>query len=162
MAEVEHLCVDNRRIRVLTADEQRALLAACPRHHKLRMLLELLLITGARVGEFLALKWTEWVEDEVHFLHTKNGKPRRVQVTPIERKRAALETFDRILEGDAPVSARESPAKEHKASTRAVMNGDVEPESDEFAEEFWWTAGGSNSRPPRCERGALPTELAAH
>src|SRR5438067_1861252 len=28
--------------------------------------------------------------------------------------------------------------------------------------ENWWTAGGSNSRPPRCERGALPTELAAH
>ena len=27
--------------------------------------------------------------------------------------------------------------------------------------EGWWTAGGSNSRPPRCERGALPTELAA-
>jgi hypothetical protein len=27
---------------------------------------------------------------------------------------------------------------------------------------FWWTAGGSNSRPPRCERGALPAELAAH
>jgi hypothetical protein len=26
---------------------------------------------------------------------------------------------------------------------------------------LWWTAGGSNSRPPRCERGALPTELAA-
>src|SRR2546423_873335 len=30
------------------------------------------------------------------------------------------------------------------------------------ASEVWWTAGGSNSRPPRCERGALPTELAAH
>ena len=30
------------------------------------------------------------------------------------------------------------------------------------AAENWWTAGGSNSRPPRCERGALPTELAAH
>src|SRR5438128_2603316 len=29
-------------------------------------------------------------------------------------------------------------------------------------ERNWWTAGGSNSRPPRCERGALPTELAAH
>src|SRR5437773_906357 len=28
--------------------------------------------------------------------------------------------------------------------------------------EGWWTARGSNSRPPRCERGALPTELAAH
>jgi hypothetical protein len=26
---------------------------------------------------------------------------------------------------------------------------------------YWWTARGSNSRPPRCERGALPAELAA-
>ena len=26
----------------------------------------------------------------------------------------------------------------------------------------WWTARGSNSRPPHCERGALPAELAAH
>ena len=34
------------------------------------------------------------------------------------------------------------------------------PESQ--IEKGWWTAGGSNSRPPRCERGALPTELAAH
>ena len=28
--------------------------------------------------------------------------------------------------------------------------------------ENWWTAGDSNPRPPRCERDALPTELAAH
>src|SRR6266850_6810399 len=28
--------------------------------------------------------------------------------------------------------------------------------------EGWWTARGSNPRPPRCERGALPAELAAH
>jgi hypothetical protein len=27
---------------------------------------------------------------------------------------------------------------------------------------IWWTAWGSNPRPPRCERGALPAELAAH
>src|ERR1700692_835190 len=26
----------------------------------------------------------------------------------------------------------------------------------------WWTAGDSNPRPPRCERGVLPAELAAH
>jgi hypothetical protein len=26
----------------------------------------------------------------------------------------------------------------------------------------WWTAGDSNPRPPRCERDALPAELAAH
>ena len=25
----------------------------------------------------------------------------------------------------------------------------------------WWTWPGSNRRPPRCERGALPTELHA-
>src|SRR5206468_492703 len=25
----------------------------------------------------------------------------------------------------------------------------------------WWTAGGSNPRPPDCEPGALPAELAA-
>src|SRR5713226_8763580 len=27
---------------------------------------------------------------------------------------------------------------------------------------IWWTARGSNPRPPHCERGALPAELAAH
>ena len=27
---------------------------------------------------------------------------------------------------------------------------------------LWWTAWDSNPRPPRCERGALPAELAAH
>jgi hypothetical protein len=26
----------------------------------------------------------------------------------------------------------------------------------------WWTRSGSNRRPPRCERGALPAELLAH
>jgi hypothetical protein len=26
----------------------------------------------------------------------------------------------------------------------------------------WWTRPGSNRRPPRCERGALPAELLAH
>src|SRR5262249_10343316 len=31
-----------------------------------------------------------------------------------------------------------------------------------FLRKEWWTARGSNSRPPRCERGALPAELAAH
>src|SRR5262245_53729452 len=32
----------------------------------------------------------------------------------------------------------------------------------EIVEGKWWTAGGSKSRPPRCDRGALPTDLAAH
>ena len=28
--------------------------------------------------------------------------------------------------------------------------------------DFWWRGGGSNSRPPHCERGALPAELPPH
>jgi len=40
---------------------------------------------------------------------------------PIERKRAALETFDRALVGDGLVTGPPVPAKEHTASTRAVV-----------------------------------------
>jgi hypothetical protein len=29
-------------------------------------------------------------------------------------------------------------------------------------QKIWWTRPGSNRRPPRCERGALPAELLAH
>jgi integrase len=81
MGAVERLHVSNRRIRVLSAAEQLALLAVCQRHRKLAALVELLLITGARVGEFLQLQWTEDHGDELHFLNTKNGQVRRVQVT---------------------------------------------------------------------------------
>jgi integrase len=93
MADVEHLHVENRRIRVLTTDEQRALLAACRRHLKLAVLLELLLITGARVGEFLALMWADDHRDELHFLQTKNRQVRPVQVSP--RMRALLDALPR-------------------------------------------------------------------
>ena len=31
-----------------------------------------------------------------------------------------------------------------------------------FVNATWWTRRGSNPRPPRCERGALPAELRAH
>ncbi len=31
-----------------------------------------------------------------------------------------------------------------------------------FYKGIWWTWGGSNPRPHRCERCALPTELHAH
>ena len=93
MAEVEHLHVDNRRIRVLSIEEQRALLSACARHLKLAVLLELLLITGARVGELLGLQWADDVGHELHFLNTKNGRVRSIQVTP--RMRALLASLPR-------------------------------------------------------------------
>ena len=86
MAEVEWLRVDNRRIRVLTPGEQLAVLRACQSNFKLAVLAELLLITGAREGEFLALQWQDDHGSELHFIETKNGEVRRVQVTASMRE----------------------------------------------------------------------------
>jgi len=55
MRAVKRLKVDNRRTRILTEAEQLALLAACPK--KLAVQVRLALITGARFGELLALRW---------------------------------------------------------------------------------------------------------
>src|SRR5262249_41624176 len=55
-----------------------------------------------------------------------------------------------------------SPQTGHKNPRTMLYNEKRQPKLPLFSEECWWTAGGSNSRPPRCERGALPTELAAH
>ena len=71
-AAVKRLKVENRRTRILTPDEQRRLLEATPR--KLRSIVMLALITGARVGELLAVKWEN--VDALTFLETKNGKAR--------------------------------------------------------------------------------------
>jgi integrase len=71
------LKVDNVRRRVLTDQEQANLIAASPK--KLRCLVMLLLLTGARVAETLALRWEDVSEDGVlTFLHTKTGKIRCV------------------------------------------------------------------------------------
>ena len=35
------------------------------------------------------------------------------------------------------------------------------PNREQLGAEFWWTEGGSNSRPLHCERSALPAELSA-
>jgi integrase len=54
---VKRLKVDNRRTRVLSDEEQRALLEGSPR--KLRSIVTLALITGARIGEILSLRWED-------------------------------------------------------------------------------------------------------
>ena len=68
-----------------------------------------------------------------------------------------------------PTGERKIGAVEPPAGEKVGTNENAAPEGSEAASEIaevtegiWWTAGGSNSRPPRCERGALPTELAAH
>ena len=77
---VNRLRIDNRRTHILSSDEQRALLAASPR--KLRALAMLALITGARVGELLALRWEDCADGFVTFWQTKNGRMRRIENTP--------------------------------------------------------------------------------
>jgi integrase len=77
---VKRLKVDNRRTRILTDDEQRAVLEACPR--KLRAIVTLALITSARVGELLNLRWENCQDGALTFWETKNGRPRRIPISP--------------------------------------------------------------------------------
>jgi hypothetical protein len=80
---VKRLKVENRRTRILTPDEQRRLLEAAPR--KMRALIAMALITGARVGELLGLRWEHVTKDAMLFLETKNGRPRRIPLSCSER-----------------------------------------------------------------------------
>lgn len=83
MADIKRLKVDNRRTRILSEAEQAALLAACPK--KLGRMVRLALITGARIGELLALTWADIGEAELTFLETKNGRSRRLPLSPAIR-----------------------------------------------------------------------------
>jgi len=47
------------------------------RRPKLRAIVTLALITGARIGELLALRWEDCQDGYVTFLETKNGRARR-------------------------------------------------------------------------------------
>ena len=76
---------------MLTPAEQLGLLRACQSNFKLAVFVELLLITGAREGEFLALQWQDDHGDELHFINTKNGRVRRIQVT--SRMRELLDSL---------------------------------------------------------------------
>ena len=79
---VKRLKVDNKRTRILTPDEQRRLLEAAPR--KMRALIALALITGGG-GELLGLRWEHVTADALTFLETKNGKARRIPLSPAAR-----------------------------------------------------------------------------
>ncbi len=73
----------SQRTRILTPDEQRRLLEAYDRGRRARVkpLIRLLLATGARLGELLALRWRDIEGGYLWLYHTKNAKPRRLPVT---------------------------------------------------------------------------------
>jgi integrase len=77
---IKRLKVDNCQTRILTPDEQRRVLDASPR--KLRAIVTLALITGARIGELLGLRWDCVTDGALVFLETKNGKARRIPLSP--------------------------------------------------------------------------------
>jgi integrase len=78
---------------VLSDEEQAALIAASPK--KLRCLVMLLLLTGARIGETLALHWQDVSADGVlTFLHTKTGKIRCVGGT--DEVKAVLDALPKM------------------------------------------------------------------
>ena len=91
---VRRFKVDNRRTRILTPDEQRRLLEVSPR--KLRTLIAMALITSARAGELLGLKWQDVKDDHLAFLQTKNGKVRPVPLT--DAAKAVLAALPRRYE----------------------------------------------------------------
>ena len=78
---VKRFRLQNRRTRILSADQQRRLLDTCERMPKLQALLKLALITGARIGERLALRWDDCQGGYMTFWQTKNGKVRRIPIT---------------------------------------------------------------------------------
>ena len=80
MRKVKRLKLDNRRTRILSEAEQTALLTACPK--KLGKIVRLALITGARIGEILALTWDDVLTTELLLLETKNGRSRRLPRSP--------------------------------------------------------------------------------
>lgn len=91
MRNVKRLRVENRQS-ILSEREQHDLLKACPL--KMRALVTLALITGARVGQLLALRWADVSDDALTFLETKNGRIRRIPISvPI---RAVLDALPKL------------------------------------------------------------------
>jgi integrase len=70
---VKRFRLQNRRTRILSPEEQRRLLDAYVRMPKLQALLKLALITGARIGELLELRWEDCQDGYLTFWETKNG-----------------------------------------------------------------------------------------
>ena len=120
---VKRLKVDNRRTRILTEAEQTAILAACPR--KLRVIVTLALITGARIGELLALRWEDCQDGYVTFWETKNGKARRIPISPAIT--AVLAAQPRVFAWVFTNSKTEQPYKSvRKVFERAVARAGVD------------------------------------
>ena len=79
--------------------------------------------------------------------------------------RAAASAAANAASGGAPAAPSPAASSELElVSWQSVANSTNPSELEYLTTKgfmWWWTAWDSNPRPPRCERGALPTELAA-
>lgn len=55
-----------------------------------------------------------------------------------------------------------APGLDGKLSGFSLDGPRKKPTRNGWLFDMWWRGGGSNSRPPHCERGALPAELPPH
>lgn len=124
---VKRLPVANERTRILSLDEQRRLLRACA--PKLQAIVALALITGARIGELCTLRREQCDGGYLTFLETKNGKARRIPVSPAmaeilpEQSKVSAWVFTNPRTGN-PYTTLAASFK--RALTRAgIVTGDV-------------------------------------
>jgi integrase len=76
---------NNQRLRYLSQDEIKRLLAECP--IPLRWIVECAIHTGMRKGEILTLKWSQIRDGQIYLQKTKTNEPRQI---PINDDLAAL------------------------------------------------------------------------
>ena len=138
---IRNVVIDNdgkRRDRVLTDDERLRLLDACKNAQwdKLYLLVLMALVTGARRGELLGLRWNDFSfkDSTARLTDTKNGSSRVLSFPPIVM--AELKRFQQIGNGllfesdkkpNQPKDIRKSWAKalkQARISDKDILNAD--------------------------------------
>jgi len=135
-----------RRDRVLTDDERQRLVKACQASHwdKLYLLVLMAMVTGARKGELMNLRWSDVnFKDSTGYLgDTKNGSSRELHFPPVVM--TELKRFQEVGSGlifpsaelpNQPMDIRKAWAKALKAaniSDKDILNTDGSIKQEKF------------------------------
>ncbi len=135
-----------RRDRVLSDDERQRLIKACKESHwdKLYLLVLMAMVTGARKGELMNLRWSDinFKESSGFLGDTKNGTSRELHFPPVVM--AELKRFQEVGTGlifpsaekpEQPMDIRKAWAKALKAaniSDKDILNADGSIKQEKF------------------------------